>query len=197
MEPPKPPRRKLALPGFSGNSSVILRAGIALGGLLVLIIIISVARSLFSGGGNTQALTTVAQEQQAMIHILTNGAGTDNQQQATLSDSNKKFASTAKLSLTSAQQQLITYMDTNGKKVSTKALDLKIDPAIDKQLTTAATNSTYDSTFKQVMQTELTNYEKALQAAYQQTSGPKGRKLLTEEYNGAQLLLIQLKAPAS
>ncbi len=197
MEPPKPPRGKLALPGFSGNSPVILKVGIVLGGLLVLIIILTVAKSLLSGGGNTQALTTVAQEQQAMIHILTNGAGTENQQQATLSDNTQKFASTASLTLTSAQQQLIQYMAINHKKVNAKALDLKINPITDQQLTTAASNSTYDSTFRQVMQTELVNYKKALQAAYQQTSGPKGRALLTEEFNGANLLLTQLNAPAS
>lgn len=196
VQPPKPPRRGLSLPGFSGGSSLVVRIIIALGGLLVLLIIFAVMKSLLSGGGNTQILVTVAQDQQEMIHILS-GTGQNGQQQAVLSASNQNFAATAQLSLTSAQTQLITYMKTNGKKASTKTLSLKVSPATDQQLTTAASNSTYDTTFKQIMQSKLTNYESALNAAYKQTKGPKGRKLLINEYKGAQLLLTQLNSPAS
>jgi hypothetical protein len=197
MEPPQSTKRNFSLPSLGGSSSRLVRIGVVLGGLLVLIIIFAIVKSLFSGGGNTQALTAVAQEQQAMIHILTNGAGQDSQQQAVLSASDQNFAATAKASLTSAQQQLIDYMSINHKKVSDKALAQKVDPMIDQQLTAAAGNSTYDSTFKQVMQTKLTNYEKALRVAYQQTSGPKGRKLLSEDFQGAQLLLAELNLPSN
>jgi hypothetical protein len=198
VQPPKPPKRGLSLPGFSGGNPLVVRIIVVLGGLLVLLVVFAVIKGLLSGGGNTQALVTVAQDQQEMIHILTNSAGQGgSQQQAVLSASNQNFAATAKLSLTSAQTQLITYMKTNGKKVSTKTLGLKISPATDQQLTTAASNSTYDTTFKQVMQTKLTDYETALGAAYKETKGPKGRKLLINEYNGAKLLLTQLNSPAS
>jgi len=198
MEPPKTPRQPLKLPGLGGGSSSMpVRIAVVLGGLLVLIIIFAIAKSLFSGGGNTQTLTTVAQQQQSMIHILTNGAGSDGQQQAALSTGDQNFAATAKLTLTSSQQQLIQYMANNGKKVKIKTLALKISPTIDQQLTAAANNSTYDSTFKQVMQSQLSDYQKALRAAYQQTPGPKGRALLNDEFQGAQLLLTQLNAPAT
>ena len=192
MEPPQPQKPKFTLPGFSGSNSPILKIGIVLGGLLLLIIVISIGKNILAGPGNTPALTAVAQQQQEMIHILANGPGEKNQQQAPLSASNQIFSATAKASLTSAQQQLITYMTLNKKKINAKDLEQLANPAIDQQLTTAASDSTYDSTFKQVMQTQLTKYEKALQAAYQQTSGHKGRKLLTEEFQGAQLLLTQL-----
>jgi hypothetical protein len=197
MEPPKPPRRGPSLPGFGSGSSLIVKIGVVLGGLLVLIVIFSIAKNLLAGPGNTPALTSVVQSQQDMIHILTNGAGSQNQQQAVLSDSTQNFASTASLSLTSAQQQLLTYMANNGKKVNAKKVTASIDTSTDQQLAAAAANSTYETTFKQVMQTELTNYEKALQAAYKQTTGPRGRKLLSDEFNGAQLLLTQLNTPSS
>lgn len=193
-QPPKPPRRGLTLPG---NGSPLMRIVIVLGGLLVLLILFVVIKGLLSGGGNTQALTTVAQDQQEMIHIITNGTTAATQQQAVLSSADQNFAATAQLSLTSAQKQLVAYLKTNGKKISLKTLNLKISPAIDQQLTTAASNSTYDTTFKQVMQSKLTNYEAALKAAYKQTKGRKGRQLLSNEYNGAQLLLTQLNSPAS
>jgi hypothetical protein len=175
-----------------------VRIAIILGGLLVLLILFVIIKGLLSGGGNTAALTAVAQDQQEMIHILTNGAGTSgSQQQAVLSSDNQNFAATAQVSLTSAQSQLLTYMKNNGKKVSTKALSSGVSPSIDQQLTTAAGNSTYDSTFKGIMQTQLKNYETAINTAYKQTSGTKGRQLLIEEYNGAQLLLTQLNSPSN
>lgn len=195
MEPPARPHRGLHLPGVGGNTSPIIKIGATLAGLLLIVIIFAIAKSLFSGGGNTAALTTVAQNQQSMIHIIENGPGADSQQQAPLSDNTQNFAATADASLNSAQQQLIQYMKNNGKKVSLKTLNLKIDSAIDQQLTTAAGNSTYESTFKQVMQSQLVNYEKSLRAAYQQTSGPKGRALLSQEFDGAQLLLQELNMP--
>jgi hypothetical protein len=192
MQPPKPPRRGLNLPGLSGNSSPIMRIAIVLGILLVVVIIFVVIKGLFSGGGNKQALTTVAQEQQAMIHILTNGPGQDSQQQAPLSDASNNFSATAQASLTSAQQQLLDYMTINHMKVGEKQLVLKTNPAIDQQLTDAASNSTYESTFKQVMRDQLLDYEQALQTAYKQTTGPKGRALLSQDFDGAQLLLKEL-----
>jgi hypothetical protein len=196
-EPPKPQRQPFKLPGLGNGSSLPVRIAVVAGSLLLLVIIFAIARSLLSGGGNTEVLTNVAQQQQSMIHILQNGAGENNQQQAVLSDTNQNFAATAKLSLTSAQQELIQYMANNGKKVKTKNLSLKIDPKVDEQLSTAASNSTYDPVFKQVMQDQLTSYEKAIQAAYKETSGPKGRALLQQEFQGAQLLLTQLNSPAS
>lgn len=88
-------------------------------------------------------------------------------------------------------------MQKNGKKVKTKTLGLKINTMTDQQLTAAATNSTYDATFKQIMQTQLTDYQTAIKQAYQQTAGAKGRKLLNDDYKASQLLLTQLNSPSS
>lgn len=192
VEPPKPPRRGPQLPSLSGDTPPAIKIVAAVGGLLFIIIVFALAKSLFSGGGNKQALTTVAQDQQSMIHILTNGPGNDSQQQATLSDDTLNFSATAQASLSSDQQQLIDYMAANHMKLSTKSLSLKINPTIDQQLTTAASNNAYEPVFRQVMHTQLLNYEQALQAAYKQTSGPKGRALLSQDFKSAQLLLKEL-----
>lgn len=174
-----------------------MKIGVVLGGLLLLIIVFSIGRSLLSGSGNTPALTSVAQEQQAMIHILANGAGPQNKQQATLSNNSQNFSATAQVSLASAQSQLIQYMANNHKKINAKTLSLKVSPATDQELATAASNSTYETTFKQVMQARLASYEKALQEAYKQANGPIGRKLLSDDFNGAELLRKQLAEPSS
>jgi hypothetical protein len=148
---------------------------------------------MLSGGGNTPALISVAQEQQEIIHLTTNATSNS---QTGLSTTNQNFAVTAQASLTSDQRQLITYLANNGHKVKDKTLGLKINASLDQELQTAATNSTYDNTFKQTMQTQLSEYQQALQAAYKQTTGPKGRVLLTNQFNASKLLLQQLNTPA-
>jgi flagellar basal body-associated protein FliL len=191
MEPGQPKARR-SLPG---GKSLLGRLIIAFGGLLVLIILFSVVKGLLTPKVfSLPSFVSVAQDQQEMIHLAT----TASQQQANgLSTANKNFAVTAQLSLTSAQSQLLTYVQNNHKKISSKSLNLKVSASTDSQLTASAAGGNYDQTFQQIMQTQLTNYEQALKQAYAQTKGPKGRQLLSNEYNGAQLLLKQLNSPAS
>jgi hypothetical protein len=187
---PAPKRGPNLLPS---NASAPLRIAIVVGGLLVLLIIFLIIKGMLSGGGNTPALISVAQEQQEIIHLTTNATSNS---QTGLSTTNQNFAVTAQASLTSDQRQLITYLANNGHKVKDKTLGLKINASLDQELQTAATNSTYDNTFKQTMQTQLSEYQQALQAAYKQTTGPKGRVLLTNQFNASKLLLQQLNTPA-
>ena len=152
------------------GSSTPVRIAIVVGGLLALLILFIIIKGLLSGGGNTPALINVAQDQQQIIHIVTNA---NEQTQTSLSGTNQNFAVTAQAALTSAQAQLVTYTANNGHKVGAKTLSLKLSSNLDSELTTAATNSTYDSTFKETMQTQLTDYQQALRAAYAQTT-PRG-----------------------
>lgn len=190
VNPNKPSRRNLNL--MPTGASLPVRVAVIGGGLFALLVIFLIIKGLLSGGGNTQALITVAQDQQQMIHLATNAG-----QQTGLSITNQNFAVTAQTTLTSAQTQLVTYLKTNGHKVGAKTLSLKVSTNLDQELTTAAGNSTYDSTFRETMQTQLNDYQQALRTAYQQTKGPKGRKLLSDQFKGAQLLKQQLNAPAS
>jgi hypothetical protein len=176
-----------------GGTSLPIRIAIVGGGLLVLLVLFIVIKGLLSGGGNTEALTTVAQDQQQIIHLLTTA---DEQEGANLSASNQAFAATAAASLTSAQDQLVTYLADNGHKVGDKTLGLKVSATLDEQLKTAATNSTYNDTFKETMQTQLKDYQQALREAYKQTTGPKGKKLLGDQFKGSELLLQQLNEPS-
>lgn len=187
--PGQPPKRSLnPLPG---GTSMPIRIAIVVGGLLVMLIIFLVLKGIFSGGGNTEALLGVGQDQQQLIHLATNAT-----EQEGLSSANRAFAVTTEVTLTSAQQQLVTYLANNGKKVDAKTLGLKVSAPLDEQLKTAAASSTYNTTFKQTMETQLKSYQQALREAYNQTSGPKGRELLTEQFDGSSLLLRQLTEPS-
>jgi hypothetical protein len=188
--PGQPSRR-----GFnplSGGASLPKRIAIISGGLLVLLIIFLIIRGVLSGGGNTETLINVAQDQQQLVHLAENAG-----EQEGLSVTNQAFAVTAQATLTSAQTQLVTYLKDNGHKVNEKTLNLKVSTTLDEQLKTAAGNSTYNSTFKETMQTQLKDYQQALRQAYNQTTGPKGRKLLSDQFNGSQLLMQQLEAPTT
>lgn len=191
MEPPPPPRRSL----LPTNASLPLRIGVVAGGFIVLLILFSVVKGLLSGSGNTPALISVAQDQQKIIHVTTSVITPQNDQ-AVLSDNNKNFAATAQLSMLSAQQQMLLYLKSNGKKVNAKTLNLKINAMTDQQLAASATNSTYDSTFKQIMQDQLSEYQASLKQAYQQTGSAAGRKLINDDYKASQLLLTDLNTPA-
>jgi hypothetical protein len=186
------PVKKRSLPG--GNSLPI-RILTILGGLLVLIIIVAVLKSVLGGSSNLPSFVAVAQDQQELIHLTAPATGTG--APASLSVTNQNFAATAGLSLTSSQAGLLGYLKSIGtKSISPKVLNLKVSSTIDTELTAAATADTYDQTFQQVMQNSLKQYRADLAQAYQKTSGVRGHALLKSDYNQAGLLLTQLGAPA-
>ena len=186
MNPNQPPPKKAGLPG--GNSTAT-RALFFSGAIFLLLVGFMIVRSILSGGSNLSSFVSVAQDQQALIHLTTNAAEQDD-----LSVSNQNFAATAQLSLTSAQTGLVTYLQDNGQKVDVKQLSAKISTATDERLTTAAAATTYNQTFQEIMKTKLTDYISHLQQTYDQSEGETGRALLSDQYDQAQLLLTQLES---
>ncbi|HMH31092.1 MAG TPA: hypothetical protein VK534_01295 [Methylomirabilota bacterium] len=181
---PAPPPKKSFLPS---TDSLLKRVLIFSGLALVLLFGFVFLRGLFAGGSNMTQFVSIAQEQQAMIH-LTENAG----KQPNTSVGTQNFTATAQLSLTSSQTAAITYMKNNKQKVSPKALNLKVSPATDTQLEAATAATTFDLTYQDIMKTKLTSYQGSLKQTYNQTKGPKGRALLSDSYKQAQLLIEQL-----
>jgi hypothetical protein len=165
------------------------------GGLVVLLILFSIVKGLLGGGSNLTPFISIAQDQQELIHLTTNATQQQSQGQS-MTTIDQNFAITSQLSITSAQAAIIKYMATNGKKVNTKTLSLRINTATDTQLTGSAAAGNYDQTFQAIMKDKLVAYSNGLKQAYKQTSGPKGRTLLADDYRQAQLLLVQLNQPA-
>jgi hypothetical protein len=184
---PEKPSRKFSLPG---GSSLASRALVIGGGLLMLFIIFAILKSLFGSGSDFTPFISVAQDQQELVHLTT--AAT---QQQGISTASQNFAATTQLTIGSAQANLIKYLATNHKKVSSKVLILKVSASTDSQLQAAIAATTYDETFQQVMKNELGTYMKDMQQVYNQTKGKKGRTLLRTDYQQAQLLLTQLNEP--
>lgn len=186
---PQPPKTSLLPTTGDGSRGLAVRMGLVAGGLLVLLILFSVVRGLLSGNSNQPQFLSVAQDQQVLIHLTATAA-----QQQNLSSSNSNFAATAQLSLTTARSDTIAYLGKLGlKKIDAKVLNSKLSPQTDKQLADAAVAATYNETFRDVMKTKLNSYKQDLQNAYNKTTGPQGRKLLSNQFDQAELLLLQLE----
>lgn len=185
INPEQPGRRRPSLGGGSMLSRILI-VGV---GLIILITAFSIIKGVLGGGGNKAAMLHVAQDQQEIIHLTTPAIQIPN-----ISTANKDFAVSANLVVTSQQSQLVTYLQKQHQKIPLSQLNLKVSPTLDTSLKMAAASSTYDQTFKDIMNSQLTDYESALKLAYSQTTGPIGRTLIKEAYNSATLLQQQLTA---
>lgn len=185
------PAPKSPLPGLSPGASLPQKILMGLGALLVLVIVAAIVRSVFfSNDSNFTGYMSVVQDQQQLIQLL---QPKDQIQTDALANANQAFVSTASLSLTSSQRDLMKYLAANGQKIDAKQLNLKIDPQNNQKLAAAATAGTYNQTFKEVMQAELTQYMNSLTQAYNTSTGKNGRALLDSQYGQADLLLKQLE----
>lgn len=191
MDPQKPSKR--GLPQLPSGMPPGVKIAVIAGGILAVLIIFVILRGIFGGAGNDEAFLTVVEDQQELIYLAEKPGGTSTQT-AVLSSANQDFAVTAETTLISAQSQLLAYLKDNGQSINQKDLAKSVS-ATNPELEAAAQNSSFNSTFKKVMQAKLQDYRTALQQAYKQAKGPKGRQLLSEQYKGAGLLEQQLKRP--
>jgi flagellar basal body-associated protein FliL len=189
LSPEQPTKPQFSLPG--GGSKLIRIAFIG-GALLVLIILFSLLKSLFSSSADTTPYVSVAQDQQALIQLAQNAS-----LQKDLSTTNKNYTYTASLSLTSAQAELLKYLSSQKHKVDKKKLNLKVSASTSTQLTNALAAGTYNQTYHDLAESKLKTYLNDLDHAYKTSSGPKGRALLKTQTDQAELLLKQLNAPTS
>ena len=186
MNPAKPPRKPL-LSGMAGGS-LMTKIAVFGGGAVVLIMLIVVVSSVLgSRGSNLQPLVSAGQDQTELIRIATFGIDKAVDQRT------KNSAISIRLSLLSDNQALVTYLANNGQKVDGKILGLKKDARTDTQLNQATAASNFDPVFMDVLQKQLTTYQRNLKTAYASTAGPKGKTLLNNEYKAAALLLTQTK----
>jgi hypothetical protein len=183
LNPDKPPKKS----GLSfGGSPKVGRIILILGGLFVAVIIIAVIMSATKNSGfDKPTMLAVAQDQTEILRLV--DYGTKNAQSQTLTN----FNATAAASIKSDRAAYLVYVATNGLKPKATDLDLKHDATVDTQLTSAISASTFDATYKSLMDKELSEYQADLSAAYKKV-GPKGQAVLKSQFNNAKLLRVQL-----
>lgn len=170
----------------TGNS-MAQRLLIVLGGLFILVLVVVIFMNVvFGGSNNSTGFVSLAQQQNELVRVA--GIGT---QQAQSQDT-KDFAKAAQLSILSAQQQTLTLLQEHGTKVKPKELALKQNAQTDAAINSAVAASSFDATFKPIMESELRSYAASLKQAFLKTSKPAERQMLSNDYDDAQLLLEQL-----
>lgn len=172
---------------LGGGSSMATRILVVVGGLFVLAIIAAIfMRFLGSGGAfDKAAMLTVIQDQTEIARLATTG------QENSVSQENKNFSVTAKLSLQSDQKILLTYLAEKGYKPNPKTFVLKQSAATDKTLADAKSSSTFDTAYRDIMEKALTTYRQDLSTAYDGASDST-KEVLQKQYDSAGLLITQL-----
>lgn len=173
---PKPARH---FPWSDLPKPVVLIAGVS----LVLIIGIALFSLLFGGRvNNGDQLIDIMSRAQEISRVSTLA-----QQQATSADT-KALALTTGASLTSEQQQIAKYLKAHNIKTDPKKLSARNNKSTDTELQAASQNNNYDQTYLGYLKTNLTEYDSALNNAY--NSAPKDlRVTLKDAYSSTQQIL--------
>lgn len=184
LSPAKPPKKSFTLGGGSPIKLLILVAG----GVFLLMIVTVIVLNMLSGGTNANKadLTALAQTQNELSRV-SQAATTDATQQTT-----KNLAITIELTMDTEQKRTVNYLSSKGTKISAKDLKLKQNATTDQQLASAKSTSTYDLTYAQIMQTQLTNYSNSLKALYDKTKSKTEQSILSDFYTQTQLLISQI-----
>ncbi len=174
-------KRRFGLPNIPG------RLKIALGGLVLLVLVIAVFSR--SGGSNTSSLIDIAARDHEMLRITTLASTSLHDPQV------QNLNSTATSIFTTELQQMANSL---GIKTNDSRLGKYLNKNTDAQLATAGQNNNYDSAYLTWLKQSLTAYQQAISATIP-TNGvamqivPQG-PLATDEADAATLLAApQLK----
>lgn len=190
VNPEKPSRRPLL--NLNGTS-MAMRIALITGLVVVIIIVMIVLGSLFSShGSNVTNMTAVAQDQTELIRVATEA--TQSQSNYISQTTTLYFADNCLMSITSENQQLMSFLTSNGVKLSTATLALKQNSRTDAALQAAADSSTYDTAFLTAMQGDMNMYTSDIKVAFAASTNPQEKQLLSTEYKDAALLNQQLTA---
>lgn len=186
MNPNQAPKRPL-LPG--GNSMAQRAVMVAIGAVVLMIIIIIVSSLLNSGPDNKLSLIKATQQQTEMVRVsdLTNTSG---------SQTTRNIALNTSLTLASDSQKLQAALAERGIKIKQKQLLAGKNPDTDKKLDQAKAASAYDTTFLQIMDDSLGDYQATLQDAFTNSHSPTLKQLLSQEFTNAKLLRNQIDQAA-
>jgi hypothetical protein len=177
------PRRRFSLGRLPGGSNIAKLAVLFVaGGAILGIIIIVLSSTLFSTKINTKELDDVIARAQEISRV------SDLVAQNTRDVNTLNLASTTSTSLTSQQEELLTYLHKFHKKISAKDLGLYLDKTTDTQVQTAASTNTLTTAYYNYLKKHLADYNNSVKTAYN-TSGPAAKTILQNTSSSNQVLL--------
>lgn len=158
---------------------------IALGGALILVILVVAFFSITSRSGKSglQTLITIGAQQTELVRVADLGA------EKLRLTSSKNLAATTSLSTKTNLQTVISLIKKRGYKLTLKELGSKKDAATDQKLTAAEQNNRYDETFDAIMLDELNTYRSSLKQAYDGAANANEKRALADMYKGVTLII--------
>lgn len=174
----------LNLGNLSGRGKILF----AVVAIVVLLVIVVAAKSLFSGNKsfNLPSLTLVLSEQQELSNLANSGI----QQSQVMSQTYLNFSYTTLASVTTDQTKLNKLLTYNNVKISSNSYVLQ--PNVDAKLQQAQQTSTFDTVYATVMQQQLGYYKNDLSQAYNLNQSPIVRSYLKTDYNDTLVLIKML-----
>ncbi len=167
-------------------SSMKAQIAIIVGFVILLIIGAIITVSLLGGGDKdrTQSYIEISQRQTEIIRISALAS------EKAKSLETKSLAYTTNLAVSSSQKELTTILVKRGvtEKALAKELGALKNSKSDELLAEAERNNRYDETFKEILNTELTNYQKQLNAV---SGGAKKSEFAVLEKSFNQISVIQ------
>jgi len=164
--------------------------------ILSILILLIVGFTIFKNLTTTKVLsisdlTNVVIEQQKIINLIQNDFTVSNSSNQ-LNQSQINSIATINLSIASDQKSLINYLKNSSYVIKSSTISSVKTTSLDTQISNAAAAGNLTSTYNSIMKSELNNYLNYLSIGYNTTKGPKGKALLKQEYQNANILLKQL-----
>ena len=184
-----PNKPRLRLSGSFGGGSRAKRLIVAIGGLLVLVVLLAIFKSALSSGNGVDlsSLYYVIGEQQELIGLTTTGS------QSTQNQGYLNLSYTIMASATTDKDKLVSLLEHNGMSLSSKKLVLQ--PSADQTLAQSLQNSTFDSVYPTVLRQQLNLYLQELSDAYAKNKSSVIQAYLKTDYDNAKLLINMFNNP--
>lgn len=152
-------------------------------GVVVLIILMIVFVSFLNAGNRAQRdrLIDIALAQHEIIQI------SDVLLEKSQDSTTQATASTTLLAVTTSQSEVTSALESRGTKVSDKLFAERTDGTLENQLERAADSNRLEETYKEMMRTKLSNYQRLLRAAYD-SGNIQENQILQSAFNQAELI---------
>jgi hypothetical protein len=168
------------LPGGNNLTKLAILI-VAIGSVLgILIIVLS---SFFGPKVNTKEITDVVARAQEITRV------SDSVSKKARDLNTANLASTTSASLTSEEEQLITYLKKSHKKVSAKDTAIYASKKTDDEIQSADQNNRLSAYYVSYVKKNLTDYQASIKTAYNTAGGPILKATLNEFSKSNQIIL--------
>lgn len=183
---PAPPPKSKKLGSIGGNKFLLTIVMLVGGAFLLMIIVALLLNALAPKKINEAELIGLAQSQQELIRVSTQGA------RGAVQQTTKDLATTVEYTMLTQEKQTLTVLTRNGTKVGDKQLTLKQKAETDQKLATAKSTSTFDTTFTGLLEDSLNDYANELKQLSALGGSTAERNRLADYYQQTQLLLSRI-----